>query len=130
MIKSSQSSRRVTRYVPGTLPYGVLFRSSALKLLAFTNNDWAGSLEDSKSTSGYCFTLGSSFMCWSSRKRGSVAQSNKELKRKVQKEGEVELLHCLTDTNMLLIFLSKDFRRNDSKNLNVSRKRDEDCLPY
>ena len=49
-----------------------------MKLLGFTDSDWAGSLEDSKSTLGYCFTIGSGVICWSSRKQSSVAQSTVE----------------------------------------------------
>jgi hypothetical protein len=37
-----------------------------------------GSVVDRKSTSGYCFSLGSAMISWSSRKQGSVAQSTAE----------------------------------------------------
>jgi hypothetical protein len=37
-----------------------------------------GSTVDQKSTSGYCFSLGSAMISWSSRKQGSVAQSTAE----------------------------------------------------
>jgi hypothetical protein len=37
-----------------------------------------GSTVDRKSTSGYCFSLGSAMISWSSRKQGSVAQSTAE----------------------------------------------------
>jgi hypothetical protein len=33
---------------------------------------------DRKSTSGYCFSLGSTVIYWSSRKQGSIAQSTTE----------------------------------------------------
>ena len=46
-----------------------------MNLLGFTDSDWAQSLKDSKSTSGYCFTFGLGVICWSSRKQGFVAQS-------------------------------------------------------
>ena len=34
---------------------------------------------DRKSTSGYCFSLGSAMISWSSRKQGSIAQSTTEV---------------------------------------------------
>ena len=34
-----------------------------------------GSAVDRKSTSGYCFSMGSAMISWSSRKKGSIAQS-------------------------------------------------------
>jgi hypothetical protein len=37
-----------------------------------------GSTVDRKSTSGYCFSLGSTMISWSSRKQGSIAQSTAE----------------------------------------------------
>jgi hypothetical protein len=37
-----------------------------------------GSVVDRKSTSGYCFSVGSAMISWSSRKQGSVAQSTAE----------------------------------------------------
>jgi hypothetical protein len=47
-------------------------------LHGFTDSDWMGSAMDWKSTSIYCFSLGSTMISWSSRKQGSVAQSTAE----------------------------------------------------
>jgi hypothetical protein len=49
-------------------------------LHGFTDSDWMGSVVDRKSTSGYCFSLGSAMISWSSKKQGSVAQSTAEAK--------------------------------------------------
>ncbi|KAF2322706.1 hypothetical protein GH714_029173 [Hevea brasiliensis] len=43
-----------------------------------SNSDWAGSLDDMKSTSGYCFTMGSGVFSWCSKKQEVVAQSTAE----------------------------------------------------
>ena len=54
------AAKRVLRYVKGTSDYGLLYsRSSHPKLSGFTDSDWAGSVDDKKSTSGYVFSLGS-----------------------------------------------------------------------
>ncbi|KAL0374304.1 UNVERIFIED_CONTAM: Retrovirus-related Pol polyprotein from transposon RE1 [Sesamum radiatum] len=74
-----KAAKRILRYIQSTLSFGVFYmKCSTLKLLGFTDSDWAGSLDDSKSTSGYCFTLGSDVICWSSKKQGSIAQSTAE----------------------------------------------------
>jgi hypothetical protein len=44
----------------------------------YANVEWAGSPVDQKSTSRYCFSLGSTMISWSSRKHGSIAQSTSE----------------------------------------------------
>ncbi|KAH9752994.1 hypothetical protein KPL71_014922 [Citrus sinensis] len=48
------------------------------KLVGFTDSDWAGSLDNRKSTSGYLFCLGTNVISWSSRKQKSVALSSAE----------------------------------------------------
>lgn len=45
------------------------------KLLGYSDNDWGGSNEDKKSTSGYVFTIGSAMFCWQKSKQKTVAQS-------------------------------------------------------
>ena len=42
-------------------------------MVGFTDSDWAGSLDDRRSTSGNVFMLGSSAIIWSSRKQGITA---------------------------------------------------------
>ncbi|KAG8473238.1 hypothetical protein CXB51_035235 [Gossypium anomalum] len=74
-----KTAKRVLRYVKGTLSYGVKFeRAEELKLVGYSDSDWAGSVDDMKSTSGYFFTLGSGFFSWSSKKQQTVAQSTAE----------------------------------------------------
>ena len=47
-------------------------------LHGFSDSDWAGSAQDWKSTSGFCFSTSSAMVSWSSRKQGSVALSTAE----------------------------------------------------
>jgi hypothetical protein len=44
-------------------------------LHGYTDSDWMGSTVDQKRSFGYCFSLGSTMISWSSRKQGSIAQS-------------------------------------------------------
>ena len=52
--------------------------SSDVRLSGFTDADWAGSPVDRKSTSGYCFSLGSGMTSWCSKKQKSVALCSTE----------------------------------------------------
>jgi len=68
--------KHILRYVRGTIAYGLRYTSSGgVMLHGFTDSDWMGSVVDRKSTSGYCFSLGSAMISWSSRKQSSIAQS-------------------------------------------------------
>jgi hypothetical protein len=70
------SVQRIFRYLKNTLEFGIWYStSSSLDLVGFSVVDFAGCGIDHKSTSGTCHFLGSSPICWSSRKQSSVAQS-------------------------------------------------------
>ncbi|KAA3483941.1 hypothetical protein EPI10_006062 [Gossypium australe] len=61
-VNHFQAAKRILRYIKGTLSFGVMFtKADSMKLLGFADSDWVGSIDDIKSTSGYLFTLGSSF---------------------------------------------------------------------
>ncbi|CAJ2662166.1 unnamed protein product [Trifolium pratense] len=74
-----KAEKRVLRYVKGTINYGIKFcRSQNFKLQGYSDSDWAGFLDDMKSTSGYCFSSGSGIFSWCSKKQEIVAQSTTE----------------------------------------------------
>jgi hypothetical protein len=47
-------------------------------LYGYSDSDWAGSIPDRKSTSTYCFSLGSNMVSWSNKKRSCVALNTSE----------------------------------------------------
>ncbi|XP_052483719.1 uncharacterized mitochondrial protein AtMg00810-like [Gossypium raimondii] len=52
IVAHFKAAKRVLRYVKGTLNCGVKFeRAEELKLVAYSDSDWAGSADDMKSTS-------------------------------------------------------------------------------
>ncbi|CAJ2666383.1 unnamed protein product [Trifolium pratense] len=74
-----KAAKRILRYIKGTVDYGVKFESCpTFKLCGFSDSDWAGSIDDMKSTSGYCFSLGSGVFSWCTKKQETVAQSTAE----------------------------------------------------
>ena len=74
--------KHVFRYILGTLDYSLTFRKSVdgLRLIGFSDSDWAGSLGDRKSTSGYVFQLDHDgpTISWKSKKQETVALSSCE----------------------------------------------------
>ena len=77
--KHYQVAKRVLRYIKGTMELGIWFRKSAdMKLIGYTDSDWAGSHDDMKSTSAYVFSIGSGAFSWNSKKQETVAQSSAE----------------------------------------------------
>ena len=54
------AAKRILRYIKGTKSYGILYETEQdFKLTSFTDSNWAGCVDDRKSTSGYVFQLGS-----------------------------------------------------------------------
>jgi hypothetical protein len=65
------------------MSYGIHYVvGCALDLIGFTDSYWAGDGIDCKSTSGYTLSLGSSPICWSSKKQSSIALSSAEAEYK------------------------------------------------
>ncbi|XP_038984427.1 secreted RxLR effector protein 161-like [Phoenix dactylifera] len=73
------AGKRVLRHFRGTLDYGILYKAGECSsLIGYSDSDWAGCLDDMKSTSGYVFSLGSGICSWASKKQNIVAQSSAE----------------------------------------------------
>ena len=72
-----EAAKRVLRYLQGTMDYGIMYKFGGdLNLIFYSASDWAGSIDDMKSTSGYAFLFGSGICSWLSKKQSVVAQSN------------------------------------------------------
>lgn len=76
-----QAAKRALRYLKGTLNYGIYYKiAESGELLAFTDSDYVGDMEDRKSTSGYVFLMGSGAVSWCSKKQPIVTLSTTEAK--------------------------------------------------
>ena len=73
------ATRRILRYVKSTLQYGLFYEAGCkIQVHGYTDSDWAGSISDRRSTSGFMFSLGSAAISWSSKKQPTVALSSTE----------------------------------------------------
>ena len=63
------ATKHVLRYLRGTIGYGLKYTFvGGVRLFGYTDSDWAGIVVDRNSTSGYCFSMGSTMISWSARK--------------------------------------------------------------
>ncbi|RVW75220.1 Retrovirus-related Pol polyprotein from transposon TNT 1-94 [Vitis vinifera] len=84
---------RILRYLKGTFFHGLFYSAqSPLVLRTFSDADWAGDPTDRRSTTGYCFLLGSSLISWRSKKQTFVARSSTEAEYRALVDTTSELL--------------------------------------
>ena len=88
-----QAAYRVLHYLKGNIGKGILFKkSNTLALEAYTDADYAGSLVDRRSTTGYCTFLGGNLVTWRSKKQNVVASLSAESKFRAIAQELCELL--------------------------------------
>ena len=69
------------RYIAGTMNHGILYSTSDdFHLVGYTDSDFAGNIEDRRSTSGYAFHLGTGVVAWVSKKQPGVTLSSAKAK--------------------------------------------------
>lgn len=70
------AARQILRYVKSTVGLGILYVD--FRLNGYTDADWAVNSYSRRSTTGYCFRLGSGFVSWSRKKQPTVSLSYTE----------------------------------------------------
>jgi hypothetical protein len=75
--------KHILRYVAGTLEFGLIYKRKKnaedwFQLEGFSDSDFAGDVDDRKSTSGVLFFLGEMPITWQSNKQKVVALSTCE----------------------------------------------------
>lgn len=72
-------AKKIMGYLRGTLELGVQYiRNGRHELMACSDSDYAGDMDDRKSTSGYVFMLANGAVSWSSKKQPVVTLSTTE----------------------------------------------------
>jgi histone deacetylase 1/2 len=87
------AAKRILRYVQGTLKVGLPFHKSPSTLVsAFSNADWAGCLDDQRSTGGFAIFFGPNLISWSARKQATVSRSRTEAEYKAMANATAEII--------------------------------------
>jgi hypothetical protein len=85
---------RILRYLKGCPSRGLLYtKHDSLQVECYTDADWAGSIDDRRSTSDYCSTfVGGNLVTWRSKKQNVVARSTAEAEFRAMAHGVCEVL--------------------------------------
>ena len=85
--------KRIIRYINGTSDYGIWYSRDSNECLAgYSDANWAGCIDDRKSTSGGCFYLGNNLVSWMSKKQNSISLSTAEAEYIAAASGCAQLL--------------------------------------
>ncbi|CAL8085203.1 unnamed protein product [Prunus armeniaca] len=83
----------ISRYLKVTPEKGLMFcKYGHIDVEAYTDADWAGSVTDRRSTSGYFTFVGGNLVTWRSKKQKVVSRSSAEAKYRGMAQGVCELL--------------------------------------
>ena len=71
--------KRIIKNVSGTCDFGLFYsKESNASLAGCLDADWAGNVDERKSTTGECFYVGTNLVAWMSKKQNSVFLSTAE----------------------------------------------------
>ncbi|CAL2271616.1 unnamed protein product [Prunus armeniaca] len=84
---------RILRYLKSSLGKGLMFsKNGDLEVVGYTYADWASSIIDRRSTSGYFTFVEGNLVTWRSKKQNVVSRSSAEVEYQGMAHGVCELL--------------------------------------
>jgi histone deacetylase 1/2 len=84
--------KRILRYIKQCVQLGLkIQRSDSTLVSAFLDADWAGCVDDRKSTGGFAVFLGANLVSWSARKQVTVSRSSTESEYKAIANATAEI---------------------------------------
>ncbi|GMI74888.1 cysteine-rich RLK (RECEPTOR-like protein kinase) 8 [Hibiscus trionum] len=99
--------KRILRYLKGTISHGLCYKAAGgFQLICYSDADWAASIEDRRSTTGYCVYLGHNPIAWCSKKQSVVSRSTSEAEYRSLANAVSELMwleHLLHEIGVVLV---------------------------
>jgi hypothetical protein len=100
--------KRILQYLKSTMSHGLQLHSSLNKVItAFTDVDWAGSVDDRRLTGGYAIFYGSNLISWSARKQPTISRSSTEAEYKALANAAAEIIWIQSLLRELGVYQSK-----------------------
>jgi histone deacetylase 1/2 len=85
--------KRILRYIKHTTKLGLkIGKTTSLLVSGFSDADWAGSLDDRRSTGGFAIFLGSNLISWNAKKQATVSRSSTEAEYKALANATAEIM--------------------------------------
>src|SRR5579875_989961 len=70
--------KRIMRYLKGTIDYKLCLGGKKIELKGYCDADWAGDVNERRSTTGYVFFVGDGAISWNCKRQPTVAVSTTE----------------------------------------------------
>jgi histone deacetylase 1/2 len=87
------TAKRILRYVKHSVTVGLTFmRSRSTLVSAFSDADWAGCVDDRRSTGGFAVFFGPNLISWSAKKQPTVSRSSTEAEYKSVANATAEVM--------------------------------------
>ena len=117
-----EAAYHILRYLKRAPRIGLLFKKNQdRRIVGFAILDWVGSIEDSRSVSGYCTKVWGNLVTWRSKKQPIVAQSSAEVEYQAISQGICEVIwleNLMSDLSMPMSS-SKVFYSDSQSAINI-----------